>query len=454
MRTRREVGSTREKEDMSTRVRTTAGTSLALCFIFAAGCGESDQVGLAVRDANHEISTLSPSGSTAAPAQLRNRVYGQVANDLDSAARAGDGDERGPAYLLAAQAKSGQAQIAHHAMRETLSEIVHLSSRVQSNIGTLLSFDAQAGAFESYDASADRAAVQQQIAALEQELAGIQSEQGALTHEIQDLSMRADSFTGKAKAIRGKAAELRNSAERLDGEARLSAITRAVELSRDAQNQDREADELAAIIENSKPQINVFERQSKKVERQLASARETQKRIDLSASQRREQARTTRANAAQSREVIGGDIERLVGILAGSFADSYAGATSAYDSALSTLGRAASSGSRDESRASKGVMEHAALVVERDAQGGLRLAERALSNAQAAGVDVPGLDELRATLAEIKLRGADLLGRARDSLDSSGVRGEAGDGLMRLSKQLSEIEREFGIEQPDADPES
>jgi len=431
---------------MSTRARTAAGTSLALCLAIAAGCGDTDQVGVAVSEAHHEISTLSPSGSTAAPAELRSRVYGNVAGDLEAAARNSEGDDRGPAYLLAAEAQSGKAQVAHHAMRESLSEITHLAVRIQSNIGMLLSHDSQAGAFESYDASADRARVQKQIESLTSELADIGFERQGLESEVSGLRQQAESKAAKARETRNQAADLRNSAERLDGEARLNVITQAVQFSREADMHERGSDELNAVIEHQTPQIAFFESQRERVSQQLASARATLGSIDSSASQRREQARSARANAAGVREQLSSDTGALMQAINGRFAELYAQATSGYDTAIGTLGRAGSGGSRDESRASKGVLEHAALIVERDALGALRLAEYSLASAQEAGVDVAGLAGIRETVQSITERGADLLGRARDSLASSGVRGEAGEGLTRISEKLDAIETQFGIE--------
>lgn len=402
------------------------------------GCGESDDVSSAVSKAGDDLSTLSPSGSTPAPDGMRRETYTRVAQELSGAARSGEGDIRGVAYMLASQAESGSAQVAHHTLRPLASVLTDTSMLIQSELGSHELYVARAESIASYDASEDRAEVGQRIESLEAERASIRRERDVVASRIESLREEASAFNAEAQSLRTRAAEMRLEAENMDhGSERVVLVEEAVAVGREADAEARQAEERRAEARNLVPLLDRQERELARVNKQIASAQSTLERIDQAVNDRRERAREARAEAEDAASTVRQRAESLVELINGEFAETYAKMGGAFDSALSSVSQASRAGSREDARASRGVIEHAAYIAHREASESLAVALMALENASEAGVSVEWIDEVRSMHEEARSRAEELREAAMNSLGSSGVRGEAGDRMARLAERLA-----------------
>lgn len=403
-----------------------------------AGCGDSDEVTKAVSKAGDDLSTLSPDGSTPAPDAMRRETYSRVARDLSGAARSGEGDIRGVAYMLASQAQAGSAQVAHHELRPLTSRITDTAMLIQSELGAYKLYVAQAESNASYDASEDRAETSQQIESLEQERASLQNERDEVSSRIESLRDEASAFDADAMERRTRSAEMRIEADNMDyGPERVELVTEAVAIGREADAEARKAEERRAEARNLVPRLDRIERELTRVNKQIDSARSTLERIEKAASDRRERARDNRAKADDASSTVRERAESLMALIQGEFSETYTQLRDDFDSALSSVSQASGAGSREEARASRGVLEHAAFIAHRDAAESLDVAVATLVNATEAGVSVEGVEAVRAMRQEASDRANEMREAAMNSLGSSGVRGGAGEGMARLAERLA-----------------
>lgn len=410
-----------------------AGTVLLL-----SGCGDSDEVSRAVYRASDALTTLSPDGSTPAPAGLRGETYERVSGELSSAAREGEGDIRGVAYMLGARAEMGSAQLAHHELRRLAGRMSDVAMLIQDELGVRRMHLARAGSNASYDASEDRAKVNDRIASLEEERSALVSRRDEISSRIESRRARAGELSDRAEVLRQESAEMRLEAESMDfGESRVALVERAVERGREADARAREAAGLRAESSNLAPSLDRMSREVGRVDRQLESSRDTLDRISGMVSDRRARARKARAEAESIAESIRGRASGLVELIRGEFAETYERAGSHYESALSSVSGASRGGARDGARAVRGVIEHASYAAYREAADALSVAVTTLGRARDAGVEVSELDAARDLLDRAREKAESMRESAVDSLGSSGVRGDAGDGLSRLAQKLA-----------------
>jgi len=331
----------------------------------------------------------------------------------------------------------GSAQLAHHELRGLAGRLTDTAMLIQDELGVRAMHLAQAESSASYDASEDRSTVDDRIASLERERSGLVSRRDELSALIGSKRDRADELSDRSSALRQESAVMRLEAESLDyGESRVALVKRAVETGREADALAREAAGLRSEVSNLEPTLDRVGREVRRVESQLDSSRETLDRIAEMASDRRDRARGARAEAGASAETIRGRIGGLVALVTGEFDETMVRVGSRFDSALSSVSSASRAGARDEARAGRGVIEHASYVAHVEAAEALSVAVKVLENAREAGIEVAGLEDVRSRRDSAREKAEAMRTSAMSSLGSSGVRGEAGDGLSRLAESL------------------
>lgn len=262
------------------------------------GCDRDDAASSALREAQNNLSIVSPAQAT----------YDKVLTGLQPVSQSGAPSQKAAASAMIAQAHAGLASTpvaaADEVEQDTLAAIVQLRALHTQ----FLTASAMADAAGAYDPSAELAEIDKSMAERNQELATLEQNKSELDNQIRQLETQATQLLEQGKAKRAEAAALK-------GQVANQTATRGEELMKQARDLDREADGLEVQSATLEAQAAKIRPDSEQAALDIARVTEQKKLLDEAKSQVNDRAAASRAEAAEARaaaQKVSEDIKALV----------------------------------------------------------------------------------------------------------------------------------------------
>lgn len=264
-----------------------------------AGCGEEDPNATALSDASVQLKAISPGSVPPTDDTFATDGYRAASAKLAPATRDGSDAQKAIAAILSAEIEIGQARPAMTKLAQIEHEVGSKLTRMMSLETARVSAEQTATALGGYDASGERAAIDQRTSALQQDLSAAQAEQQSLRQRVEDLGTQISGLEGQVSTIRSEESALRDRALAEDPITAAQTISQARDTGRRADGLEVQVSTFDAQRSVLRPQIEALGVRIDAINAQLAILSEARESV---AQQARRSADDASAAQASARE--------------------------------------------------------------------------------------------------------------------------------------------------------
>jgi|GEM_PF-5879891 len=295
---------------MATRVAGRSGGKQALALAVKAGlvgllgsgltgCGEEDPNAAALTDASMQLKAISPGSVPPTDDTFATDGYRAASATLMPATRDGTDTQKAIAAILSAEIEIGQARPALTRLAEIEHEIGTKLTSMMTLETARVSAEQTAAVLGAYDATTERAAIDQRTSALQQDLSAAQAEQQSLRQRVEDLGTQISALEGQVATIRSEESALRDRALGEDPIAAAQTISEARDTGRRADALEVQASTLDAQRSVLRPQIEAVGVRIDAIDAQLAILSEARQSVAEQARRSSDEASAAQASAQE-----------------------------------------------------------------------------------------------------------------------------------------------------------
>lgn len=434
-----------------------ASALIAASLAFATGCLEEDEVTPALRDASARLEALGAPGTAVPGDEFRMSEYRAAIGILRPIASEGSDVQNAAAALMIARAEMGLAEVPAAELAQIDRDLYDLAAELRSELDVWSKLNSLADTAVSYNPESElsqiNAKIQERDAAIEAE----REAAAKVETRVAELEQLANQAASAGAELRIQETDLRNRALALDPVEAQPLHEQAATVRREADALEMKAEQYMAQADTVRPEISdhqlEMERLTKQRDQLVASTQE----LAAKGVEGREEAKKLRAQAGEVATRLANVVSRLESLRSGDASGRLEAAKSAYQTALSSAGRARSGDRNGAALASAEIQQTLGNTLGTHSAA-LAFVAEVLSQAANSRTPLPNVNAVQsaasgfASLAETtRGEAVESLIAARESFAAAGVRGEDAERIERLTADLNAMIESLGG--PAAEPE-
>lgn len=427
-----------------------AGTLVAASILFSAGCLEEDKVAPALREASSLLESLGAPGTAVPGDEFRIAEYRNAIEILQEVSTQGSEAQNAAAALMIARAQMGLAEVPATELAAVNQRLYDLVAEVRGELGVWSSLNSLAETAASFNPDEDLARINTKIQERDAAIEAERTAAEAVRATVADLEGRAEQASSAASELRQQETELRQRANALEPREALPLHEQAASVRREADAFDMQAEKLMAEADTIRPEIGDHDLEIGRLTQQRDLLVTSTQELAAKAVEGREEARRLREQAAEVATRIEDAVNRMESLRTGDATTKLEAAKSAYETALTSAGRARA-GDRSGAALAAGEIQQTLGNMLGTHSAALTIAADILTQIAEARTPLPGAASIQTTAQSYRAQAetarasaVETLVGARESFEGAGLRAEEAERIERINAELDAMIQSLG----------